>query len=69
MPTTARTYQSAGLFTCYEPLNDTPLLAGRFIKSGLSNSSQMIFEGSIDSVGSVGLVRPIRQFGRKRFGT
>jgi Domain of unknown function (DUF4214) len=53
MPTTARTYQSAGLFTCYEPLNDSPLLAGSFIKSGLSNSSQMIFEGSIDSVGSV----------------
>jgi hypothetical protein len=50
MPTTARAYQSAGLFTCYEPLNDTPLQSGDFIRSDTSSGKQFVFEGSIDSV-------------------
>ena len=51
MPTTVRVYQSAGLFTCYEPLNDTPLRPGDFIRSDASNANRLIFEGVIDSVG------------------
>ena len=50
MPTTARAYQSAGMFTCYEPLNDTPLKPGDFIRSDASSAKQLNFEGSIDSI-------------------